>query len=373
MARSANVQCPRPRAAGVHRFVLLAGLLALLVPASSSAAISTFGSPLSAPATMNTADGLSYRGVDTAVPASAEAPNGVVHTYHFGADTAIWNVTVGGHSASAPASGQAVKVRLEGCAMPAAGGPSPLTQIHFQVLSPTSGGGVRVALSSGAYDIPVCGRGGASGTTVTTYEPVNLCVSQGDYVAFNDEGGFVEHAYQSGVPYKVFGAVGSSGFDSFIRGGGTNNGDLFSPADSSSMDGFAANQGKELMMQVALGTGEDARYVCPGGTKDAPRVYAPISVHPQTDGINHSRVVSVAIFCRLAQGCSGTATMTLPGKRVRIGSTNFSLPGNTTTHVPIRLVPQMMRLIRAKHGVFTTLTAAAAGATVSQTIAVKIF
>jgi hypothetical protein len=364
---------------GLWRSLRMTGTVVLVVagtliaPAVSPAAISIFGSPLSVPSTLNTAENLNYRGTDTAVPPSAEAPNGVVHTYHFGADTALWNVTVGGHSASAAAGGQAVRIRLEGCAQASSGGPPPLTQIHFQVLSPTPGGGVKVALTSAAFDIPICGHGGASGTTVSAYEPVNLCVSQGDYVAFNDEGGFVEHSYQSGVPYKVLGAVGSSGFNSFIRGGGTNNGDLFSPADASNMDGFAANQGKELMMQVTLGTGPDARYVCPGGSKDAPAVYAPISVHPQTDGINHARVAAVAIFCRPTSGCSGTAALTLPGKRVSIGSTSFNLHGSTTSHVPIRLVPQVMRLIRAKHGVSATLTVTAAGATVSQTITVKIF
>ncbi|HEY4450088.1 MAG TPA: hypothetical protein VGN13_00660 [Solirubrobacteraceae bacterium] len=346
---------------------------ALVVAVPAGAALTTFGSPLSAPATLNTAENLNYRGTDTAVLPSAEAPSGVVHTYHYGADTAIWNVAVAGHSAAAPASGQAVEVRLEGCAVPAQGGPAPLTQIHFQALAPTPNGRVKVALTSAGYDIPVCGNGGASGATVTSYEPVNLCVNQGDYVAFNDEGGFVEHSYQSGVPYKVLGSGGGSSFDSFIRGGGTNNGALFSPADTSSMDGFVGSQGRELMMQVTLGTGPDARYVCPGGSKDAPVVYGPISVHPQTDGINHARVASVAIFCRPASGCAGTAALTLAGKRVSIGSASFNLPGSTTSHVPIRLVPQVMRLIRARHGVSATLTVSAAGARVSQAITVKIF
>jgi hypothetical protein len=256
-----------------------------------------FGSPLSVPATLNTAEHLNYKGTDTNVPASPEAPTGVVHTYHYGADGALWNTSIAGGQASAPATGQARKIMLEGCAAPAANGPPPLTQIHFQVLSPTPGGGVKVSLSSGAYDLPVCGRGGASGSTVTTYEPVNLCVTQGDYVAFNEEGGFVEHSYQSGVPYKVIGAVSGSGFDSFIRGGGTNNGDSFSPLDASTMDGFAVNRSAELMMQVALGTGGDATHICAGGTAGLPAALPPIRVSPQTDGINHQRIVSIAVYC----------------------------------------------------------------------------
>jgi hypothetical protein len=354
---------------------VLAGCLA---PAGANAALLTVGSPLAVPATLNTAEDLNYVGTDTQVPASAEAPNGVVHTAHFGSDTALWTTALAQGSAAMPAAGQAVQIRLEGCAVPAAGGPSPLTQIHFQSISPLPGGGAKVNLSSQAFDIPVCGVNGAGGSTVSTYEPINLCVAQGDYVDFNDEGGFVEHSYQSGVPYRVFGAVGGSSFSSFIRGGGTNNGDVFSPTDTSSMDGFATSQGKELMLQVTLGTGPDARYVCPGGSKDAPRLYvprvhAPITVRPQRDGINHSRVVAVAIYCGLTPQCKGTATLTLPGRSLSIGQTAFSLKGNATGHVPIRVGPQVMRMIRAKHGVSPTLTVVAAGTTVSRRISVKIF
>ncbi len=119
--------------------LLLAGLLALLAPASGSAAISTFGSPLSVPATLNTAENLAYQGTFTPVPPNPEAPNGLFHTFHYGADTVLWNVASATGGVQAPATGQAVKVSLEGCAQAASGGPSPLTQIHFQDLSPLPG------------------------------------------------------------------------------------------------------------------------------------------------------------------------------------------------------------------------------------------
>ena len=249
------------------------------------------------------------------MPPDPEFPNGVVHTYHFGADAALWNTAIARRRRGVPADGQAVKINLEGCTVAAPGGPPPLTQIHFQSLSPVRGGGARVRLSSQPFDLPVCGRGGASGSTVTSYEPVNLCVHQGDYVAFNDEGGWLQHYYQSGVPYQVIGRVPGSVFDSFIRGNGTGNGALLSALDATPMDGFAANGNEELMMQVILGTGPDARYVCPGGTKDAPPVLAPFRVSRQTDGVNRSRIVNVAVYCRPARGCQGTATLSLPGRR----------------------------------------------------------
>ncbi|MHB8532290.1 MAG: hypothetical protein ACYDC2_06190, partial [Solirubrobacteraceae bacterium] len=123
---------------------------------------------------------------------------------------------------------------------------------------------------SAAFAIPVCGLRGAGSSTVTTYRPYNLCVGKGDYVGFNDEGGFAEPFYRSGVPYRVLRRTSGSSIASFIRGGGTGNGAFFNPADTSAMEGFARRRDVALMMQVELGTGADARYVCPTGTKEAP-------------------------------------------------------------------------------------------------------
>jgi hypothetical protein len=351
---------------------LCAGVLSFVAPVNAGATISTFGSPLSVSATLNTAEGLNYPGTNTPVPPNPEAPNGIFHTFHFGADTAIWNSTKGNTSSSVPATGQALKIALEGCAVPASGGPAPLTQIHFQDISPLSGGGAKVNITSQGFEIPVCGQGGVSGSTVTTYEPTNLCVSQGDYVTFNDEGGYVENVYRNGVPYEVLGRIAGATTDSFIKNDGTGNGAVMSASETGAMEGFASNPGEELMMQVTLGTGSDARYVCGGGTKDAPPVLPAIDVHPQTDGINHERIVSVAIFCRLTPSCSGVATLMLGGKRVSTRQVSFSVPGGTTSHLSIRLVPSVMTLIRKHHGVVTTIAAVVGGKTFSQTVSVKI-
>ncbi|HEX3909342.1 MAG TPA: hypothetical protein VHW67_01405 [Solirubrobacteraceae bacterium] len=355
--------------------MLLASLLAiaclLIVPATGRADVSTFGSPLNGAATLDTAEDLDYAGTDTHVPASPEAPTGVVHTYHFGADAALWNVGLANGTPRAPATGQALKVALEGCAVPAENGPPPLTQIHFQDITPQPDGGAKINLTSQGYDIPVCSQGGANGSTVTTYEPYNLCVSAGDYVAFNEEGGFVEHSYQSGVRYRVLASVPGSKADSFIRGGGTNNGDLMSVADTSNMDGFIANSGKELMLRVTLGTGKDATHICPGGKKGLPPALAPIRVSPQTDGVNHSRIVAVALFCRVSP-CNGVATITGDSGRT-YGRKGFTLTPNKTTHLPIRVKPELVKMIRRYHGVTTTLTAEVAGKKITQKIGVKIF
>ncbi len=367
---------PRRRVRRLAAGFLLAGLLmllALLAPTSGWGAITTFGSPLSVPATLNTAENLAYQGTYTPVPPNPEAPNGLFHTFHYGADTVLWNVASAAGSVQAPATGQAVKVSLEGCAQAASGGPSPLTQIHFQDLSPLPGGiGVKVNITSQAFEIPVCGQNGASGSTVSTYEPINLCVSAGDYVGFNDEGGYVPNVYRAGVPYQVMGSVGGSTMDSFLKNDGTGNGATLSSSELSANEGFAVNSGAELMMRVTLGTGPDATHICAGGTAGRPAPLPVIRISPQTDGINAQRIVAVAVYCRPATGCNGVATMSFGGHQASVGNAKFSLPGNTTSHLPFRLAPRLLGLIRKHNGVDATLTAVVDGQTFTQTIAVKI-
>ncbi len=73
----------------------------MLAPASASAETLVIGSPLSVPATLNTAENFTYQGTNTQAPVSPEAPNGVFHTFHFGADTALWNVPSAGEPVQA--------------------------------------------------------------------------------------------------------------------------------------------------------------------------------------------------------------------------------------------------------------------------------
>jgi hypothetical protein len=368
-AQQIRIQC---LLGGLAVALLGAGLLAALSPSGAGAAITTFGSPLSVPATLNTTKDLGYLGTYTAVPPSPEAPNGSFHTNHWGADTALWNAASASGYPSAPATGQALSVRLEGCAQPAANGPPPLTQIHFQDISPLGDGAVRVNLTSQAFDIPVCGQNDAGESTTTTYEPINLCVAQGDYVAFDDEGGYVPYIYRSGVPYQVIGMVQGSTMSSFIRGNDINNGATWSFTDSTANDGFTANRGEELMMQVTLGSGPDATHMCPGGSGGLPPPPPPIRVGPQTDGVNRRGIAAVAIYCRASPACKGVATLTLPGGHTSYGHTSFSLPAKKTSHVPILLSARLLRMIHRRDGVSVVLTATTGSTTVTQTIAVKI-
>lgn len=233
----------------------------LLGASTASAAMVSFGSPLSVPATHNTTDNLGYEGTE----------NGGAHTYHDGADTALWNVTIPGSSVVAPGSGEIVKLQLEGCVDRAKGAP-PLTkeqrEVHFQNLRKLPNGNFRAESTSYPFEMPVCGEGGASESTISTFEPPHFCISEGEYLDFNDSGWFSEQYYRSGVPYQVMGVVRGAMMDSFISIEGAGTGATFSPSVTNPMYGFASNAGEELMLQATVSTA--GSYLCPGSEPPPP-------------------------------------------------------------------------------------------------------
>ena len=329
----------------------LCGILAW-TPSQANAATMTFGSPLAVPATEDTANDLSYTGTNVQLPGS------VFHIPHDGADTALWNTRLVEGDPTAPAAGQVLSVNLEGCAR--SNGPAPLTQIHFQTLSPQPGGGTKVELTSQSFEIPICGQQGASGTTLSTYQPINLCVVQGDYVDFNDEGGFVggqngPPPYPAGVPYMVIGAVSGSALDSFIANDGVGNGAVLSPGEVGPSDGFGADEDQELMLQETLGTGPNATPICPGGTKGV----HPVKHHafptltiptPQLDGMNAYGVVRVAIYCHSGTVCDGTITLhSRSAHRAQgawLGASTFAIAPHSTGSAEVHLGARARRMVR---------------------------
>lgn len=367
---------------------------ALAVAGQAQAATMTFGSSLSVPASADTATGLAYQGSDISTIDPGPPPRGVVvHIYHDGADTALWPAAVGGGSATAPADGQIVSVALEGCAEPAPGGPTPNTQIHFQDLVPQPDGSFRVNVTTDPFNVPQCGQalpggGVATDTTVTTFAPTNFCVHQGDAVDFNDEGGFDATYYPDGVPFRVLGAVSGSSTFSFIRNDGTNNGSVFSPTDVTNHDGFASNPGLELLLRSTLATGPDATPLCPGGTSGVkpppPKPGQPggppaLVLRPQTDGVNHSRWVGLAVYCaRVDSACSGAVTVLAAGtgaaRAALLGNASLMAPARHTVHVRMRLTRAALLLIRHHHRRLpATLTVRQPdGTTFSQAITLKI-
>jgi len=366
------------RAAAV---ALALALGALALPATGLAAVTTFGSQLTEPATLDTANDLTYTGTNTI----QDGTGVTIHNNHDGADTALWNTAIPGDEPTAPAAGQITSITLEGCAEQATGGPAPLTQIHFQALTPTAGG-VTVDVTSQAFNIPVCGVGGASGSTQTAFAPTNFCVNAGDYVDFNDEGGFDATYYPSGVPYEVIGSSVSATMDSFIDDGGTNNGDVLLSSTTGLTNGFALNLGEQLMLQATLASGPDAWPGCPGGTKG---VKAPTPTagepggppgltipHPQREAANHTHVMQLSVYCAQALPCTGTATITTTvraalKKGIKLIATSpVNVPSGKGGHVAMKVTPatfQYLRKHRAGLAVTATVTLTG-GAIISQPI-----
>jgi hypothetical protein len=244
--------------------------------------------------------------------------------------------------------------------------------MHLQDLSPIGGGGAKVNLTSQPFNIPVCGKNGASGSTITTYQPTNLCMSQGDYLAFNDEGGYVPGYYPDGVPYEVLGAAPGSSVDSFV--GESGNGAVLRASATSSDQGFAATPNEELMLQVVFGTGADAAKACGGGGGGSQPRFAPVKIGSQTDGVNHARMVRVAVYCHQASGCKGVATLEYAGKKISTGTAGFSLAGGQTGHIPLHITAKIFaRLHKHKSGIRATLVVVVSGQTFRKQVDVKIF
>jgi hypothetical protein len=166
-----------------------------------------------------------------------------------GADSAFWaKAFPDGRQVTASAKGQITTIKVKGTAI-RLGNKPPVTLFHFQVLHPIKNGKVRVSLTSGNFHVPV----GGNPNQITTYHPVNLCVKKGDYVAFNDIGGYKKGSYPKGTPFQVFSSVPNSITNFFSKSGGTNNGDSFKGT---------AHAGEELLMRMVLATGTDSNSIC---------------------------------------------------------------------------------------------------------------
>lgn len=206
---------------------LLAGLAAagvlLALPATGQAAKRTFGSDLKAPANV---------------------------TESHGADAVFWGTDLpGSRAVRVPRKGQITRIRLKGTAVRKSGAPAPLTLMHFQILRPRRGGRVKVMLTSAGFRVPV----GGDPNRISSYRPVNLCARRGDYVAFNNVGGFNPPHYPNGTPFRVFSRVDGSTTGFYTRDNGTNNGAVFRGRPQ---------RNQELLMQMVLTTGRGVSPPC---------------------------------------------------------------------------------------------------------------
>jgi hypothetical protein len=198
----------------------------LAAPAAADAKIRTFGSSLKAKAS-----------VAKAKPS----------------DTAYWHKSAS-RGAKAPASGQVLSVRIKGKALsdrvPGDGRRGGETTFFLQSLAPRGGGQVQVRLTSAPFELP---NRSAGSQTITTYRPENLCIAKGETVGFNTVGGYWPEGYPKGTPLKIFAKRKRSKYRWHNAAGGVGNGAQFSGSTT---------RGRELLMQVRLGTGGDASAPC---------------------------------------------------------------------------------------------------------------
>ncbi len=347
----------------------LTSLALVALPAGAQAAVMTFGSPLSVVPTKDTAQNLAYAG--KGIPYGTS----VIHVAHDGADTALWNTALpGGASPTAPESGQITSIRLEGCAEPATGGPQPLTQIHFQALTPITGGGANINVTTQPFTIPTCGEGGASPQTVTSYQPTNFCVNRGDSVDFNDEGGFDPHFYPSGVQYRVIGSVAGATMSSFIDNNGTNNGMTMASTSIGTTNGFAHNSHEELMLQSTLATGASATPLCPGGLYGEPGQPGgkpALAFGQATAGVNHQGEVPIAVYCDLVgHPCTGTISLVESGRT--LGSVPLTAPTGTVTVVHVQVGTALIATLRHGDIAITAIARLSGAADVSHPMALRL-
>ncbi len=169
------------------------------------------------------------------------------------------------------------------------------------------------------------------------------------------------------------GRAAGSTMDSFIRDKGTGNGAVLSPADVTPDDGFAANSGEELLMQVVLGTGPDARYVCPGGSRDKAPTLRPAKINGHSYHVSKARIVKLGLYCRGPEPCQGEVAIGLTGQPNVFGHTAVNLPGGHTTSIAVRVSPALVAAIHKHHSVETLVSLTLGATVVSQNVAMKVF
>lgn len=267
----------------------LGGVLAL--PASAPAEVLTLGSDLSAPAEV------------------AEA---------HPVDTAYWHAALpGGRAVGMPADGSVGAVRVRGFAVsstPAGGSGGGERTVFVQALA-SDGGTYRVRSAGTSAPFVMPGRGQGDPSTETTFRPENLCVRKGDRVALNSIGG-AGPSFPDGTPMQIFAARPGSVTSRFTKGGGTNNGDVFTGGQR------VDRADTELLMQITLRTGADAAGPC--------RTSSPPAPTPEDEGEGDGGGGSALAPARVPSGAR------LPVRRTRSRRRRRRRPARTASPPPPR-------------------------------------
>src|SRR5437763_16556098 len=100
---------------------------------------------------------------------------------------------------------------------------------------------MKVLRSSAPFYVPH----GGDPQTISTYNPVNMCLHKGDYLDFNDIGGNEWHwGPYSGMPFQTFSAVPRSAVSFYSKDRGTHIGSRWAPAGT--------RQGEHLLIRVTV-------------------------------------------------------------------------------------------------------------------------
>jgi hypothetical protein len=339
------------------RLTVTAAVACALYAAPASAGTVTFGSDLSASTSANLAE-------------------------THGADSAFWLTALGNSgTVRVPADGQIAIIKLKGIAQSSGIAP-PRNDVRFQTLRPQADGSVTAILTSQTFYVPV----GGDPNQVSTYHPENLCAKAGDYIAFNNVGGFdPSGGYANGVAFQVFGGVTGSVTKHYTKDEGTKNGHNFPTSATRTL------REKELLMQTVLLSGNDASWPCGGqrpsgwgqqpAGKPGAQPFRGLNLPGQTIFLKKG-VARVRVSCpREAKGpCGGALALSTRGrvpvgsgrvvrKRLRLGRARFSkiAPGRSR-RVAVKISRQGIRLIKRRRGIKAFATAATrAGSSAAKT------
>jgi hypothetical protein len=261
------------------------------------------------------------------------------------ADTLFFNHTAK-NSTAAPASGEILAIRVKGRIVPKGAGKQDNNMWHSQVLRPNADNTFTVDSSSQHFYFPV----GGSADEVHTFVPSTQCLKKGEYVDFNDIGGWDgDMSDPRGTQYQIFKSDTTSETWWYEHDQGTNIGANFLPNRRVRSDTGQVSPGapypKELMMQIVVGTGFDSSNLCEGGLKGYE--YSGVDISKTTFNVYDDGVAGARIGCTSGRGfCEGTARLEVDG--AEIGRANFNIARNVTTNLDIPLSNDGARVVNTK-------------------------
>jgi hypothetical protein len=290
----------------------------LLIPAAAQADQITFGSSLAG------------------TPDSTETHQ---------ADTLFVNHTAK-NSTMAPASGEILAIRVKGRIVPKGAGKQDINLWHSQVLRPNADGTFTVDSSSQHLYFPV----GGSADEVHTFVPSVQCIKQGQYVDFNNVGGWDgDMGDPRGTQYQIFKNDSASETYWYEHDQGTNIGATFAlnrrVRSDTGQEFPGAPFPKELMMQIVVGTGFDSSNLCEGGLKGYE--YSGVDVTKTTFTVYDDGVAGARVGCTSGRGfCEGTVRLEVDG--AELGRADFKINRNVTTNIDVPLTNDGARVVNTR-------------------------